>query len=263
MKMFNFFIKMQKTIYILIIQILFVFSVLSQEKTIKNAIPSTIDSLKTEKNNPPSLSVFIESALKNSPLLNVSEREIDILLEEIKIKKKSWLQFISFDLNTKYGLYNQLSINEEISSENPDVAIQSNKEQFNYYAGLSIRLPLATFTNRNNELKIIKGNIKINELKKEQLKKEISTFIIEEYYKLINFKDNMTLDQNTLQIMKIIYLKSEKEVENGILRFEDFSTISGKYFNAEQSFSKSKNEYKSQLYKLQILTGLNIEDLSK
>lgn len=254
---------MQKLIYIFTFHIIFIFSSICQENIKTPLKTNSVDSIKTDKNTLPELSVFIESAIKNSPLLKVNDREIDKLLEEIKIQKKSWLQYVSLDFNTKYGLYNQLSINQEISTENPDVAIQSNKEQFNYFAGITIRLPLGTFANRNNELKIIQQNISVNELKKEQLKKEIITFVIEEYFKLINYKENMIFDQNTLQITKIMYMKSEKEVENGILKFEDFSFISGKYFNAEQSFSKSKNEYKSQLYKLQILTGLKIEDLSK
>lgn len=254
---------MMRRLILVILGLFFMFSASSQENKINNQKNNVNDSLRKSPSKLIDLKVLIDSALNNSPLLKVSDREIDILLEEIKIKKKSWLQFISLDINTKYGLYNQLSINEEISSDNPDVAIQSNKEQFNYYAGISIKLPLGTFTSRNNELKIIQQNIKVNELKKEQLKKEITTFVIEEYYKLVNYKENMTLDQNTLQIMKIVYLKSEKEVDNGILKFEDFSSIAAKYYNAEQSFSKSKNEYISQLYKLQLLTGIKIEDLSK
>ncbi|MBV5343472.1 TolC family protein, partial [bacterium] len=88
----------------------------------------------------PSLEVCIQSALTNSPLLKANEQQIEKLLEEIKIKKKSWLDYVQIDANSRYGLFNQLTLSE--STGGADIAVQQAKEQFNYFAGLSIKLPL-------------------------------------------------------------------------------------------------------------------------
>jgi outer membrane protein TolC len=251
---------MQKINLIIIILISYISLTYSQNNTQLSVQTINEDSLKTIL---PNLKVFIDSALNNSPLIKVNDIEIDNLLQEIKINKKSWLQFFTFDANTKYGLYNQLSISDQITSESPEIAVQSNKEQFNYFAGITIKIPLTTFTNKKNELKIINNNIEEFRLKKEQLKKEITTFVIDEYFKLVNFKETLTLSQNVLQIMKFNYLKSEREVQNGVLSIADFSVISANYYKAEEAYSKSKNEFKAQLYKLNILTGINVNVLSK
>src|SRR5665647_3441191 len=95
------------------------FSAQSQEK---NNSTQKIDSgavKLTEKIDLPELDVFIESALKNSPLLQVSDKEKDKILEQIKIQKKSWAEFIQIDGNTRYGLYNQLTVNDQVASELP------------------------------------------------------------------------------------------------------------------------------------------------
>ncbi len=254
---------MQKLIYFFTFHLLFISTVFSQENLNKPTKTNSNDSLKTEQILLPSLNDLIESAIKNSPLLKVNDREIDKLLEEIKIQKKSWLQYIMFDANTKYGLYNQLSISDQITGESPEISVQSNKEQFNYFAGLTFKIPVTAFTNKKNELKILNYSIQEYELKKEQLKKEISSLVVEEYYKLQNYKEQLEISQNVLQILKFNYLKSERELQNGVINITDFSMISGSYYKSEENYSKSKSEYQAQLHKLQILTGFKITEIAR
>ena len=239
------------------------FSAQSQEK---NNSTQKIDSgavKLTEKIDLPELDVFIESALKNSPLLQVSDKEKDKILEQIKIQKKSWAEFIQIDGNTRYGLYNQLTVNDQVASELPSVGIQSNKQQLNYFAGVTLKLPLSYFTNKKNELKILNYNIQESELKKDQLKKDITQIVIEEYYKLKYCREMLDAYQITLQTMKISYLKSVKDVENGNVNFSEFATITYSYSKAEEGYAKLKNDYYTQIYKLQVLTGINLQNPTK
>jgi len=239
---------------------------LSAHSQEKNNTTQKIDSgeIKSpEKFDLPELNVFIESALKNSPLLLVSDKEKDKILEQIKIQKKSWSEFIQIDGNTRYGLYNQLTVNDQVTADLPAVGIQSDKQQLNYYAGLTLKLPLSYFANKKNELKILNFSIQETELKKEQLKKDITQIVIEEYYKFKYFREMLDAYQITLQTMKISYLKSVKDVENGTVNFSEFATITYSYSKAEEGYTKLKNDYYTQIYKLQVLTGINLQNPPK
>lgn len=235
----------------------------SQEKKNAEKLINSTEIKIDEKSNIPELNVFIESALKNSPLLKINDKELGKILEEIKIQKKSWTDFIQIDANTKYGLYNQLAINDQVTSDVPSVAIQSNKTQLNYFAGITLKIPISDFANKKNKLKILNYSIQESEIKKEQIKNDITQIVIEEYFKFKNYCEVLDLVQNDLQSMKIKYMKSVKEVENGLMSFSDFASVSASYSKSQESFSKSKNEYYAQFYKLQILTGINIQNLTK
>lgn len=207
----------------------------------------------------PELDECIQSALKNSPLLKVNDQQIESLLEEIKIKKKSWLDYLQIDANTRYGLFNQLTLTESTGSTSPDIAIQQAKTQLNYFAGLSIKLPLSYFVNNKSEQKILKNSIKETELKKQDLKNEISKLVVIEYFKLKNFTDLLDAQQNNLQTTQIDYLKAKKDVQNGMLGITEFASISTSYTKAIEAFMKTKNEYYTQIYILKILTGTNLQ----
>lgn len=247
------------------IKILFIFSfaLVSLNTLCQDNKPLTNDSLKVEmvnKNIIPELNVFIDSALIKSPLLLASDREIDILLEEIKIKKRSWLDYIQIDANTRYGLFNQLSIQEMGSNSdlNP-IALQTAKEQFNYFAGLTLKLPLSNFTNNKNEIKKLKYSIDETNFKKDALKKEITLLVIEEYYKLKNLQESMNVLQDIMQTIKISYLQAKNDVKNGTMKLSEFATLVTSMGKAVESYLKSKNDYYSQYFRIQILTGINLQ----
>ena len=55
--------------------------------------------------------------------------------------------------------------------------------------------------------------------------------------------------------MKISYLRAIKDVENGIIDMNSLGSIVSSFGKTEESYVKSKNEFYSQYYKLQILMG--------
>lgn len=205
----------------------------------------------------PKLEVIIELALKNSPLLNASDIEIKKILEQIKIEKRSLLDNIHLEGNVRYGLNNVITISDLTSGNQSDFATQSANEQFNYYGGLSLKLPLSEFGNSRNRIRIEKLNVEDAKYRKENIKNEITRIVIEEYYKLMGFEESLESSQEFLQTMKIAYLRALKEVENGTIDMSEFSMIISNKDKAQQGYAQLKNEYFSQLFKLKILMGEN------
>ena len=145
----------------------------------------SISSIFYSRNIPP-LKEFIEFALKNSPILKSSDLQIEEMFEKIKKEKKSWTDFVFIDANAKYGLFNQLSITQQ--SSGTDLSVKDAREQFNYYAGLTIRLPISNFITKKNEINILNKNLSESKARREQIKLEITQLVIDEYYKLKNFR---------------------------------------------------------------------------
>lgn len=251
-----------KRFLIIIICALSTFGAIAQDLAKPDSIKNVDKDMILEKFLLPDLDECIQSAIKNSPLLKASDVEVEKLLEEIKIKKKSWLDYVQIDANSRYGLFNQLSLTEQ-TGDAPDIAIQSNKEQLNYFAGVTIRMPFSYFANNKNEQKILKHSIRESELRKEELKNEISRMVITEYFKLKNLYEMLGFHQNNLQTAQIDFMKAKSEVKGSMLGMTEFAAITTAYTKAVDAFISTKNEYYSQFYMLKILTGSNLQKIVK
>ena len=217
---------------------------------------STSDSLFTFKKLPP-LNDFIESALVNSPILKSSDLQIEEMFEKIKKEKKSWTDFVFIDANAKYGLFNQLSITQQ--SSGTDLSVKDAREQFNYYAGLTIRLPISNFITKKNEINILNKNLSESKARREQIKLEITQLVIDEYYKLKNLSQSMLYNQEIVQAMDVNYVKAKKDISIGTINMFDFNGALIAKQKALDTYSKVENEFYAQFFKIQVLTGLKLK----
>ena len=217
---------------------------------------STSDSLFTFKKLPP-LNDFIESALINSPILKSSDLQIEEMFEKIKKEKKSWTDFVFIDANAKYGLFNQLSIPHQ--SSGTDLSVKDAREQFNYYAGLTIRLPISNFITKKNEINILNKNLSESKARREQIKLEITQLVIDEYYKLKNLSQSMLYNQEIVQAMDVNYVKAKKDISIGTINMFDFNGALIAKQKALDTYSKVENEFYAQFFKIQVLTGLKLK----
>lgn len=206
----------------------------------------------------PGLNAFIESAIQNSPLLKASDKEVAAIFEQIKKEKKSWTEFIILDGNARYGLFNTVTLSDLSSSTGTDVTVKSAKQQLNYYAGVTLRLPLSAFMTKKNEVAALNLTIEANKLKKEQAKIELTQLVIDEYYKLLRLIKSVQINQNVVQSVRIDYMKAKKDVSTGLIGINEFNAIIITKEKIEETYNVSLNDYLAQYYKIQILTGLNI-----
>lgn len=210
----------------------------------------------------PDLDSCIQSAIHSSPLLQVSNEEIVKLVEELRIQKKSWLSYIQLDANTRYGLFNQLQFSQS-SEGGADVGVQTAKEQFNYYAGITFKVPLSYFVSNKSEQKIIKSGIKAVELRNAELKREISKVVISEYFSLKRLQELMVVQQNNLQTVRLGYMKASRDLNNNLISIDDYASSSTSYTKVLESYISTKNEFYAQYYLMKILIGVNTNSNTK
>ena len=121
-------------------------------------------------------------------------------------------------------------------------------------------MSISNFTSKKNDLKILNDNLEENKLKKEQLKRELTQLVIVEYFKLINMNQSLQINQNILQSLKLNFVKAQKDINTGVIGLNEFNSVLTTKEKAEESYYKAQNEYFAQFYKIQVLTGLNLND---
>lgn len=242
---------------------LIVVSTLSAQQTINNPGLVSVDSLIIDESFPlPNLDSCIQLAISNSPLLLVNNEEIVKLVEDLKIQKSSWLNYIQLDGNTRYGLFNQLQLSQSTEGGS-DVGVQTAKEQFNYYAGITIKIPFSYFTSNKREQNKIKSGIREIEYKRAETIKEISKVIVSEYFNFKKAYELMLVQQENLQTVRLGFLKANHDLNNNIISIGDFAAASSTYSRAKESYITTKNEYYAQYYLLKLLMGVNDNNIKK
>lgn len=202
----------------------------------------------------PTLDFCIQAAIEHSPLLKANDAQVEKLLEELKIQKKSWTNYVHIDANTRYGLFNQIQI-EQVNPDLPDVGLTTAREQFNYFAGLTIKLPLSVFLNNKSEKKAIMSSVKEAEMKRDELKLEISKIVVNEYFSMKAAQEKLIINQNNLQSTRLDYLKASNDVASNFLSVTEFASISTSYTKAYEAYITSKNEFFAKYYLLKLLIG--------
>jgi len=228
----------------------------SYSQTDENNDPSSSDTLIITFDSIPELQIFIDAALANSPLLTLTDAEIKKIQEEIKLEKNNWQNLITLDANTKYGLYNQLIVNESTGGGDPDASL-SNKTQLNYFAGITIKIPISEILGKKSRIKVLQSGIDQAELRRKALKREISAMIVDAYY-LFKIKQETYVNfQEEFQAMNLAYLTAKRNVEKGLINIDEYSGIISKKTAAQTALTTSKYDLFAEYNKLLILSGLS------
>ena len=215
------------------------------------------DSLIVDQNIP-SVEIFIQSAVKNSPLLKISDNDIQEIFEKIKIEKKSWSDYFFIEGDIRYGLYNQLIANQQTGVSTVDYGLKTANQQFTYYGGVSLKLPISKFLSKKSQIKILNNNLSESKQRKEQTERELINLVIEEYYKLIKSYQVLQVNQNVMEALKITYMKVQKDLANGLIDLNEYSTFLISKAKVEEGYYNAKNDYYTQYKKIQVLTGINL-----
>lgn len=205
----------------------------------------------------PELDKLIDSALIHSPLLQMSDMQIAQLVEKIKIENKSWSNYFTLDANAKYGLYNDLTItdNNTTTTQN-SVSIPSSSKKFNYFVGVSFSFPFTDIFTKKNRIKIINENIDEIKYRREGTISEIRQLVVSEYFTLIYLSKSLKVNQTVLQTLSTSLMKSERDIQSGLITMDNFNTILIQQAKAEETFYKTKSELFTQYKKLEFITGI-------
>lgn len=203
----------------------------------------------------PELSEFIDAALEYSAQYRMLEAQMKTMDSQIKTKKIQWLDHFFIDADTRYGLYNYIFVSGAQNS--PGIAPTENR--FSYFAAFSIRIPLSTFSKAKHEIQTLKHTKDYYKAQQEQLLDELRGYIIEEYYLMRTFKDQMIAHQEVMQTVRSLYMKALRDLERGYINMEDITDFAESKAKAETDFYKAKYEFFMHAEKLFALSGYKLK----
>jgi outer membrane protein TolC len=209
----------------------------------------------------PAIQQVIDTAMKNSPLLEMNQLAYEQAVIAIREINQRWLEYLYIEGSTRYGLLNHLTINQ-LDTENTDsYGLLTQNEQLNYYAGISLKFPVSEFFKRRTDKKRAKLEVMENRLQNNEIRDEITKMVIEEYYMLRYYKERINSFQEVLQTIEISYLNAQKGLEKGHLKLNEFANISESRGRARDGYLKAMNEYYAQHKKLEVIIGTDLNNL--
>lgn len=204
----------------------------------------------------PTLEAVIDSALKNSPLLKANLYRLATHDQKTVMNRKSWLDHLSIQGHTSYGIFNQLA--NQVFQES---GVQINSNSLNqtargqYFAGFGMKVPISVFTSRKQRRSIDRLEREVLLWEHEQTKNDIRKIIIEEFYALRHFKESLIVLRNLLESVRISYVIAQKDVENRRMGLDDFGGVAVIFSKAQVDYSRTKNEFYRQLELIEMLAG--------
>ena len=205
----------------------------------------------------PPLRAVIDSALKYSPLLQTKVRDLAILDQESAVDRRKWLDYLYVEGAANYGVFNQFFRSQIQEEGESAVGTLNQAAQGQYFAGVSVKMPLSTFLNRSNQSNIRRFEREKIQWEQEEIRRNIRQTIIEEYYTLRFMHESLSTFLETYETLNLSYVKAQKDIENSRMKLDEFGRIAAALGKAKNEYIKAKNDYYAQFELLELFAGVS------
>jgi len=171
----------------------------------------------------PPLQILIDSAVRHSPQVRISDAEISIMRCTLKEEKNSWTKNIGLLGELMTGNLYQFSTNQT-SGANPNEFI-SDRYEYNYNIGLFLRMPLSDFTNQKIRINIAKREIEKSILLKEEKAMDIRKEVIMVYQDLLMRQELLKIKNESQLTTRLQVQMAEIEFKNGTIKIAELARL--------------------------------------
>jgi outer membrane protein TolC len=190
----------------------------------------------------PSMQLFLDSALINSPAIKMYETQIVQNQCQIELLKYSWLKEIYMVADSKYGKYGNGQPTDQMS--------------LGYGAGALIKVPISAIVGNSQRKKIARMELNESIYNKEVLISELKKVIIRQYNEAVYKKQILAIRVEALEVASISQKLSEKEFKGGLVHVDQYSRVSEIYYTQLQLLEQCKMELKTSLSILLEICGI-------
>jgi len=171
----------------------------------------------------PPLQILIDSAVKHSPQVRISDAEISIMRYTLKVEKNSWTKSIGILGELMTGNLYQFSTNQT-SGANPNEFV-SDRYEYYYNIGLFLRMPLSDFTNQKIRINIAKREIEKSILLKEEKAMDIRKEVIMIYQDLLMRQELLKIKNESQLTTRLQVQMAEIEFKNGTIKIAELARL--------------------------------------
>lgn len=203
----------------------------------------------------PPLQALIDSALVNAPLLERYDVNMELLSASMPLERRRWMDFVFFEGNTRYGVYDQIHIRGVGDSGDSPVGYMDSREQMWYYGGVSLKLPLSAFATQRRRVQQVVLSFDMVSYEKRMAEEEIRKEVIEAYYELLFRQESMHTFYAIYQDLEIAFHDAIYRLREQKISFQDYATLSSTYGKAKNDYARARSDFLISLGIMRVMTG--------
>lgn len=200
------------------------------------------------------LEMLIDSAIANNPYIQF--RDLQLIVNDCKLRSNriEWTRNFGVQTDFRYGNFYNYSTNATDGVVPP--AVSTVRNEFKYGAAIYMNLPLYTFANRRNQIKLAKTEIEQAQRMAEVQRNETRQLVIRQYNDLILKQRLLRIKSKYLQTSRINMQMVEKEFVNGIISVTEYARISEIVTRTESDYENSSMDFLTAFMILEEVVGI-------
>jgi outer membrane protein TolC len=180
--------------------------------------------------------------------------EIDVKSSNLTTQRNNWLRNLGVQADTRYGTYDNFSSNA-VGGQSTTL-LNSTSRQFNYGAGIFIKLPLFDVVNRKTQIKQAKTELEEARSMSEAQQYEIRQMVIRQYQDVLLKQKLLMIKSQNLGSASINIEMVEKQFRNGIIPVAEYVRLSDMTARIQSDYELAKSEFVLSKKILEEMTGM-------
>ena len=246
-----------KPVYACMAALLLSYGGYAQVREAKNVDSVQLDESKDLQAQLIPLDSIIDIALKNSPAVKFQQDLVDAGKYQVRFIQEIWTNDIAPFFN--YTASNQNLISAD--SQSPGGLSTSNLTN-GYRAGVQITVPLYEFIGRKARVNLYKSQYQSAVDKKDQVKQEMTQVLIQQYYSLIFYRNEVSIRSEAKQSTINQYQAAEQEFKDGIINITELSRLKTIEVNARADYEEAKRQFATLYFQFQNMIGVPIQQIT-
>jgi hypothetical protein len=203
----------------------------------------------------PPLGQLIDSAYKNSPMLESQKALIFMRETQRKSAGIDWGRYMLFFSEMRYGSVDIVVWDKEIYSADPQNTMR-------YNVGARLQMSIFDGLDLKHKRNVANAQLGFEKSKFEELKKLISEDVIRLWNKLAAYKNILAIseDQRAVQHSNLFY--AEQQFKAGDIPLLEYARIKEMSIKAEQDYELTIKEYRETYLLLESLTGVKLSKMN-
>ena len=169
----------------------------------------------------PPLEALIDSAVANSPEIQIEELQATWARYEILSAKRQWTKHFEIIGYSNAGLWLSNDRSEANTANNNFYLFESKRQTLN--AGFGIDFPLISLIDRKNNINKQKKKLEIAIVSREVVVRRIRQIVITTYYELLQQQEKMKISNDYQQTSDIMMQNAEIMFRNAEIPPEEFN----------------------------------------
>ena len=205
----------------------------------------------------PPLAVLLDSAMKHSSTVRFRALDIEAKSALLVSEKNYWTRNIGFVADTRYGTYDNFSLN---ATDYSTTKFNTTSRQMNYGFGVYMKFPIVDLLDRKNQVKRARSELEQAKSMSEAQQEELRQQVIRQYQVVLLKQKLLNIQSLALGNARVNVDMIEKEFRNGLIPVSEYVRISDIVSRVESDYEKAKSEFITEKMILEDIVGFSFKE---